>query len=119
MEAREKARQEKERRLLEEKLVRMQQLAVISEESDHSWKKKKQARTAIRILDKRLTMADAADWNQNDPASSAAKKADNSSLFSLSDRSDIKSPRSPLEEMADAAEKKDDSLFTLSSAAKQ
>ena len=56
IEAREKANEEKRRREKKEREIRMARLDVISEESDHSWKQRKQARATIRILTKRLSM---------------------------------------------------------------
>ena len=61
-------------------------------------------------------MADATDWNIYDPAFKTAKKEDNGSFHSESNRSYDKSP---LEEMADAADKKDDTAIELISEAKQ
>ena len=61
-------------------------------------------------------MADATDWNIYDSAFKTAKKEDNGSFHSESNRS---YDRSPLEEMADAADKKDVTVIALSSEAKQ
>lgn len=61
-------------------------------------------------------MAGATDWSINGPAFKTAKKEDNGSFHSESNRSYDKSP---LEEMADAADRKDVTVIALSSEAKQ
>ena len=53
--ARKKEKAERLRREQEERAIRLARLEIVSEESDHAWKRKKQARAAIKILEKRLS----------------------------------------------------------------
>lgn len=54
LEAKAKAKELKRLQKEEQRKIRMARLEVVSEESDHSWKIRKQSKATIRILEKRL-----------------------------------------------------------------